>query len=465
MHFIHSLAVLPFENAGGDPEREYLSDGITGSLIDNLATIPKLRVMAQSTVFRYKGREIDPQAIGPELNVRAVLTGRLMQSGAAWRIWTELVDVASGTRLWGEQYDCKPGGIFQVQDEISTEISGKLRLQLSDAEQKQLTKHHTENDEAYRLYLKGRHHWNKWTEDGFYRAIEHFRQAIEKDPSYALAHAGLADCYVLLGWNSYLAPNDAFPHAKAEAANALRLDPDLAEAHAALAAVLWLHDWRWEQAQTEFTRSLELSPTYHTANHWYAEYWMTMGRQAEAIARMQNSLELDPLSLIISVAAGWHFYNARRYEEAIGQLRRTVELDPNYPVTYWILGLLYRKTGHYKSAIGAGEKAVELSGGSPMMRAALAQTLGAAGKTENAIHILNDLTKLAKEKYVAPYFLGGVHAGLGDNERAIAYLEESYEERSHWLIYLNIDPGFDALRDNPRFQELLRRVGLPNQLR
>ncbi len=251
------------------PRHEYLSDGITGSLINILATIPKLRVMAQSTVFRYKGRDIDPQAIGRELNVRAVLTGRMMQSGGSLRIGAELVDVATGSQLWGAQYDRKPGDIFAVQDEISDEISEKLRLQLTRTEKKRLTRHHTENAEAYRLYLKGRHHWNQWTEEGFYKAIEYFQQAIEKDPCYALAYTGLADSYVLLGWNSYLPPKEAFPKGKAAAMTALQLDPDLAEAHTSWAAVLWLHDWQWEEAQTEFKRSLELSPTYPTANHWY----------------------------------------------------------------------------------------------------------------------------------------------------------------------------------------------------
>ncbi len=458
---IDSIAVLPFENASGDPEHEYLSDGITGSLINILATIPKLRVIAQSTVFRYKGRKIDPQAIGRELNVRAVLTGRMMQSGGSLRIGTELVDVATGSQLWGAQYDRKPGDIFVVQDEISNEISEKLRLQLTRTEKKRLTRHLTENAEAYRLYLKGRHYWNRWTEEGFYKAIEYFQQAVDKDPSYALAYAGLADSYVLLGWNSYLSPKEALPKGKAAAMAALQLDPDLAEAHTPLAALLWLHDWQWEQAQTEFKRSLELGPTYATANHWYAEYVMTMGRHGEAMARMKNSQDLDPLSLIINVAVGWAFYFARRYDEAIEQLRRTIELDPNYPVTYWILGLLLRKTGCYELAITEGEKGVKLSSGSPLMRAALAHTLGAAGKTEEALQILDDLTKLAKERYVAPYFFAGIHIGLGENERAIGYLEKSFEEHSHWLIYLHIDPGMDGLRDNPRFQELLRRVGLP----
>jgi eukaryotic-like serine/threonine-protein kinase len=458
---INSLAVLPFENVSRDAEHEYLSDGIAGSLINILATVPKLRVMAQSTVFRYKGRGIDPQAIGRELNVRAVLTGRIMQSGGSLRIGSELVDVATGTQLWGAQFDRQPGDIFAIQDEISNEISGKLRLKLTRAEKKRLGKRQTEDAEAYRLYLKGRHHWNQWTEEGFYKAIEYFQQAVEKDPSYALAHAGVADAYVLLGWNSYLPAKDAFPKGKLASMAAMRLDAELGEAHTSLAAVLWLHTWQWQEAHVEFERSLALNPAYPTANHWYAEYLMTMGRHAEAIARMKASQELDPLSLIISVAIGWAFYMGRRYEEAIEQLRRTVELDPNYPVTYWILGLLLRKMGCYEEAIVEGEKGVKLSGGSPLIRAALAQSFAAAGRSQEAVQILGDLTELAKQRYVAPYFFAGIHIGLGENDRAMEYLERAYAERSHWLIYLHIDPSMDGLRPDARFQELLRRIGLP----
>jgi eukaryotic-like serine/threonine-protein kinase len=457
---INSLAVLPFANVSGDPEGEYLSDGITRSLINNLASVPKLRVMAQSTVFRYKGQDMDPQLIGRELAVRAVLTGTIIESSGLMRIGAELVDVATGSQLWGAQYDRKPGDIFEVQDEISNEISGKLRLQLTRAEKKQLTKRYTENADAYRLYLQGRHYWNRWTEEGFYKAIEYFQRAVEVDPSYALAYAGVADSYVLLGWNSYLSAKEAFPKGKAAALTALKLDPDLAEAHASLAALLWLHNWEWKEAEKEFKRSLELGPTYATANHWYGEYLMTMGRHTEARSRMKIGRELDPLSLIINVAAGWAFYFAGRYEEAVDQLRRTAELDPNYPVTYWILGLLFRKIGRYELAIGEGEKGVKLSGGSPLMRAALAHTLGAAGRTEEARQILEELTELAKEKYVAPYFFAGIHIGLGENDRAMEYLQRSCEEHSHWLIYLHLDPSMEGLRDDPRFQVLLRRVGL-----
>src|SRR6516164_4340356 len=390
-----------------------------------------------------------------------LLPGEMTLSGESLRIGTELVDVATGSQLWGAQYDRKPGDIFAIQDEISQEISGKLRLKLTRAEKKRLTKRQTDDAEAYRLYLQGRHHWNRWTEDGFYKAIEYFQHAVEKDPGYALAHAGLADSYVVLGWNSYLPPKDAFPKGKMAAAGALRLDPDLGEAHTTLAAVLWLYDWQWPEAQTEFEHSLALNPAYSTANHYYAEYLMTMGRHAEAIARMKKSLELDPLSLIISVGIGWACYMARQYEEAIEQLRRTVELEPHYPVTYWILGLSLRKRGRYELAIAEGEKGVQLSGGSPLIKAALAQTLAIAGRESEAHQIVDELANLAKQKYVASYFFAGIYAGLGENDRAIAYLEKAFEEHSHWLIYLHIDPSMDSLRSNPRFEELLRRVGLP----
>jgi tetratricopeptide (TPR) repeat protein len=337
-----------------------------------------------------------------------------------------------------------------------------LCLKLARAEKKRLTKRQTDDAEAYRLYLKGLHHWNRWTEDGFYEAIEYFQQAVERDPSYALAHAGLAHLYVLLGWNSYLPPKDAFPKAKMVAMAALRLDPDLGEAHASMAGVLWLHDWQWQEAQLEFEHSLELNPAYLIAHNWYAEYLTTMGRHVEAIARRKNSQELDPLSLLISVGVGWAFYHARRYDDAIEQLRRTVELEPNYPVTCFALGLVLRKIGRYDLAITEGENVVKLSGGSPLM-SALAQTFAAAGRRSQAAEILDELTRLAKQKYIAPYFFAGIHAALGEVDRAIEFLEKSCEEHSHWLIYLHIDPGMDGLRSHPRFQDLLRRVGVPLQ--
>jgi len=460
---VDSLAVLPFENGSEDPDAEYLSDGITASLINSLATLPKLRVMAQSTMFRYKGRRTDPQVVGSELGVRAILTGRMLQRGGSLLIATELVDVATGSQLWGGQYTRKLDDIFALQEEIANEISERLRLQLTRTEKKRLVKRHTENAEAYKLYLRGRYHWDKWTREGFSKGMDYFHQAVEKDPCYALAYAGLADSYTLLGWNSYLPPKDAFPKGKAAAMKALQFEENLAEAHSSLAAPLWLHDWKWAEAQTAFSRSLKLCPTYPTARHWYAEYLMTMGRHEAAIDMIRHSQELDPLSLIINVAVGWMLYFGRRYDEAIDQFRKTLELDPDYSVTHWILGLVYRKTTRYEDAIAEGEKAATLSGGSPLMSAALAHTYARAGRTNEAIRILGDLTELAKHGYVSPYFFAGIHVGLEQKDSALEFLEAAFKEKSHWLVYLHIDPSMDSLRDDPCFAALLKSIGLPLQ--
>src|SRR5258705_7850677 len=312
----------------------------------------------------------------------------MIQRNGSLVIAAELVNVATGSQLWGAQYNRKLGDIFAIQEEISNEISGKLRLQLTQAEKKRLVRRHTENVEAYQLYLKGRYYWNRWTQEGFDKGIEYFQQAVEKDPSYAQAYSGLADSYVLLGWNSYLAPKDAFPKAKAAAIRALQFDEGLAEAHASLAAPLWLHDWHWLEAQTEFQRSLQLGIAYPTANHWYAEYLTTMGRHDEAIAKIKHSQELDPLSLIINVAVGWSLYMGRRYDEAIEQLRRTGGLEQSYPATHWILGLAYRKTGRSERAVTEGEKEVTRPGAGPSMRAALAHTYGTSNRTRDALEIL-----------------------------------------------------------------------------
>ena len=461
---IDSLAVLPFENVSGDPDTEYLGDGIAGSLINSLATLPKLRVMAQSTVFRYRGDKVDPLRAGGELGVRAIVTGRMTQRGGSLLISVELVDVPTGSQLWGGRYNRTLSDIFALQEDISNEISERLRLQLTHADKKRLVKRHTENTEAYRLYLKGRYYWDKWTPEGFSKGMDYFQQAVEADPAYALAYAGLADSYVLLGWNSLLPPEAAFSKAKAAATRALQFEKDLAEARASMAAPLWLYDWDWIQAQKEFKRSLELRPAYPTANHWYAEYLMTMGRLEEALTRIKHAQELDPLSLIINVAAGWMLYYARQYDQAIEQLRKALELEPNYPVTHWILGLIYRKTGQYEMAIAEGKKAVDSSGGNPLMRAALAHTCATAGRKDDALRMLSELAELANQQYVSPYFFAGIHAGLGEHGRALEYLDAARNEKSHWLLYLHIDPGMDSLREDVRFQALLDSVGLPSSI-
>lgn len=418
--------------------------------------------MAQSTVFRYKGRPSDAQMVGRELNVHAVVAGRVIQRGETLLIAAELVDAATGSQLWGAQYNRKLQDIFAIQDEIAKEISEKLRLRLTGAAKKRLTKRYTEKSEAYQLYLRGRYHWIKWTQEGFTKGIEYFDQAAQKDSGYALAYSGLADCYALLVWNCYLAPGEGMPKMKAAAARALQLDDALAEAHNSLAAAKWGADWDWPGAEREFKRSITLNPNNSTAYHWYAEYLKTMGRHDEAIAAVQRAQELEPFVPIINVGVGWAFHYARRVDEAIERSESALELDPNFAVAHWVLGLAYKQKGRYQEAISEGERSVTLPGGrSAMHLASLGHTYAMAGKRDEACGVLDELTSMAKDQYVSPHLFAQVHAGLGEKDEALAWLGRTYEERSLWLLYLNIEPTLDPLRSEPRFQELVRRVGLP----
>jgi len=457
---IDSLAVLPFENGTADSDTEYLSEGITRALINTLATLPKLRVMAQSIVFRYR-RGVDPQVAANELGVRAVLTGRVTQRSGALLITTELVDTDCGRQLWGAQYNRKLTDIFVLQEEISNEISERLRVQLTRAEKQRLGKRHTQNAEAYQLYLKGRYHWDKWTPEGFAKGMDYFQQAVAQDPGYALAYAGLADSYVLLGWNSFLAPQNAYSKSKAAAMKALQFEPELGEAHTSLAASLWLHDWNFSGAEEEFRLSFQFGPSYATAHHWYAEYLMTMGQQEASLARIKQALELEPLSLIINVAFGWMLYHARRYDEAIQQLEKTLELESAYPVTRWILGLVYRHIGCYDMAIAEAEKATTFSHGTPLTRAALAHTYAVAGRQHDARDLLKELQELSNQQYISPYFIAGIHVGLRENSRALECLQLAYKERSHWLLYFHFDPAMEQLHNDISSQDLLTAIGLP----
>jgi len=327
---IKSVAILPLVNDGGDPNMEYLSDGITESTINSLSQLPRLKVMARSTVFRYKGRDAQPQEVGNALGVRAVLTGRVRHVGDRLIIGVELVDVADGSQLWGEQYNRQLADIFAVQEEIAQEIAENLRLKLSSREQKRLAKRYTEKTEAYQLYLKGRYYWNKWTAEGTKRGIEYFHQAIAVDPSYALAYAGFADCYSSLTGTLGLTPGEAFQRARGAAMKALALDDTLAEAHTSLAFIKLLYDWDWSGSEESFKRAIELDRNYPNAHHWYSHYLMAMGRIEESLAESRRALELDPLVLILNVHLGWHYLYARQYDQAIEQLRKTLEMDPYF---------------------------------------------------------------------------------------------------------------------------------------
>jgi serine/threonine protein kinase/Flp pilus assembly protein TadD len=460
---IDSLAILPLANDSGEHDTEYLSDGITESIISSLSQLPKLRVMARATVFRYKGREIDPLQVGQELNVRAVLTGTVFHLNDNLLIRTELVDTTDGSRLWGEQYNRKMTDIFAIQDEIAREISEKLRFKLTGEEQKRIAKRHTDNPEAYRLYLKGRYNWNKRTPEGFKLGIEYFREAIDLDSGYALAYAGLADSYNMLGNYSELAPRDAFPRAKTAAIKALRIDETLSEARASLAYAMNGYDWDWKKAGAEFKRAIELKPNYATAHYWYATVHLAaLGKLDEAISEMTEAQELDPLSLIINTNLGWIYYFARRYDDAVKQIHKALEIDENFNVAYFKLGQVYERQGRYEEAIAQYRRAMQLSSNLWIMPG-LGHALAMTGQQDEARRLLDELLRMSHERYVSPYFVAEIYRGLGEIDLTFEWLNKAYEHHSDWLVWLGVEPALDGLRSDPRFTDLMRRVGLLQQ--
>jgi serine/threonine protein kinase/Tfp pilus assembly protein PilF len=457
---IDSLAVLPLVNVGADPDTEFLSDGITESLINSLSQLPELRVKSRNSVFRYKGREMDVQAVGRELGVRVVLTGRVTQQGDGLLIGVELVDARDNNQIWGEHYNRKLSDIIAVQQEISKEISEKLRLRLTGEEQKRLTKLSTENTEAYQLYLKGRYHWNKRTAEGLRKGIEYFERAVETDPQYALAYAGLADSYNMVPGYDLAPRRESFPRAKEAARRALQIDDTLAEAHTALAYVLMYYDWNWPEAEREFKLAIKLNPRYAFAHHWYALYLQqALQQHYAAIVEMKRALELDPLSLIINASMSWVFCWAGRHDEAIESALKVLELDPNFVIAHVRLGLAYERKLLFEEAIRELQKAVALTERSPVRLAQLAHAYALAGKRGQAQLLLDEIKELSKQRYVSPYDIAMVYAGLGQKDQAFGWLQKAYEERR--LATLQVDPGFDNLRADPRFTDLLRRGGFP----
>ena len=376
-------------------------------------------------------------------------------------IATELVDVANGWRLWGEQYNRKLADVLAIEEEISNEISEKLRLSLTGDERQRLSKRHTQNAAAYQDYLKGRYYWNKRTAKTINKGIEYFEQAIEKDPSYPLAYAGLADSYNILGFYGFATPGDTFPKAKAGALKALKIDEALPEAHASLAYANFYYDWDWSSAEREFKRSIELNPAYATARHFYANYLMAVGRHREALAELGKAQELDPLSMIINAAIAWAFYFARQYHRVIEQCRKTLEMDPNFVVARAWLGQTYLQIGAFHDAIIEFQKAIELSEGSPIYVAMLGHGHAVAGDVPEAQKLLDQLKKLSIGAYVPSYNIGEVYIGLGDTDKAFEWLQKAYEERSRALVFLNVEPRLDPLRSDPRFEDLLCRMNFP----
>ena len=460
---IDSIAVLPFENRSVDSETEYLSEGLAESLIYRLSQLPSLRVSPTSVVFRYKGKDKDPINIGKELGVSAVLSGRITQRGDNLTISAELVDVRNNKSLWGEQYDRKTSELLATQREIAREIVDKLRLKVS-GDEKGLAKHYTESNEAYQLYLKGRFYWNKRTEEAMMKSLDFFQQSIEKDPNFALAYSGLADAYDLLGSSDAvfggLPSTETMPKAKAAALKALEIDETLAEAHVSLAHELY-YDRDWSGAEREFKRAIEINPNYPQAHQWYSIYLMSAGRMDEAVAQARRAQELDPLSLAINMSLGWVLCFADQVDQGIEQLRKTLELDPNFVIAHHRLGLAYEQKGMYDKAIVEFQKVFDLSGGKPLAIAALGHAYAMSGNRRGAEKAIVELKELSKQRYVAPSQIGMIYAALGDKDEAFAWLEKANEVRDLVVVRLKVDPRLDPLREDPRFQELVKKVGLP----
>jgi TolB-like protein/Tfp pilus assembly protein PilF len=453
---IESIAVLPFANTSGDPNMEYLSDGITESIINSLSQLPNLGVIARSSVFRYKGRDTDAPTVGRELNVRSVLTGRVVERGDNLSISVELVDVRNNHQLWGEQYNRKVTDLLAVQSEISQAISEQLRSRLSSNEQNRVNRNYTKNPEAYQLYLKGRFYLNKETAEGGRKALDYFSQAIEKDPNYALAYAGLADSYAPLPNES---PNLARLKAKAAIIRALAIDDNLPEAHVAFANIKW-SDWDWTGAEQEFRRAIELNPNYAPAHDGNAMLLASIGRFDEGFREIKRAQQLDPLSLIINRHVGTMFLFARQYDQALVQLKKNLDLDPGYFFTYVDLGWAYVRKGMYQEAIANFQRATDLEPENLFAIAGLGHANAQWGKKDKAQAMLARLSELSKQRFVAPYYFAIVYAGLENRDQAFAWLEKAYQEHDEFSD-LKVAPMFENLHSDPRFADLVRRVGLP----
>jgi TolB-like protein/Tfp pilus assembly protein PilF len=456
---IESVAVLPFSNTEADPELEYLADGITENIISNLSQLSQLRVMSRNSVFRYKGRDVEPQTVGRELGVQAVLAGRILSRGDQLAVSLELIDVNDNRQLWGDQYTRKPVDLLYLQAEISREVSDKLRLQLSGRDQQQLAKSPTTNAEAYQLFLKARFFQNQATEEGFQKAIEYYQQALDKDPNYALAYVGMADVHIALGTDS-VAPREAMPKARKYAMRALELDEELAQAHTSLGVIYLAYDWDWPAAEREFRRDLALSPSnvesFSCSLHWED----SMGRNDEAIASIKRALALDPSSLPANLELGCASYYGRHYDQSIKQVREALKMYPDHPYLTALIGRSYGQKKMYSEAIAELTKAQTFSGDWPPILAELGYAFGASGKKAEAYETIEKLRRQATHRFVDPYLIAMIHVSMGDKEQAFAELDKAIAERSGWLPWLKLEPKWDSLHADPRFTVLTRRVGL-----
>ena len=457
---VNSLAVLPFTNASGDVNTEYLADGISESLINSLSQLPRLKVIARSSVFTYKGKEIDIQRVANALGVQAIVTGRVVQRGDNLQISVEMVDASDKTLMWGNQYNRKAVDLQAVQEEIAREISERLRFRLTGEEQKRVTKHYTDNPEAYKLYLEGRFYWGKRTDEGLKKSIDYFNRAIKVDPNYALAYTGLANSYSFLGTLYLLSPKEAFARATVVAGRALEIDDQLAEARLSLAIIKFFYEWNWAEGEKECQEAIRLNPNLAQAHYVYAQYFALAGRFDDAIREARRSQELDPLAGDINTTAGWIYYFARRTDEAMKEYNRVIEIDPNFFRAHRLLGLCYLQKNRPEEAIAEMQKSVALSENSPEEIAYLGYAYAVLGRRDEARKVIEKLNTLANEKYVSPYLMALIYTGLDERDQAIGWLEKSYEARSSNMMFLKVDPKFDNIRSDPKFQDIERRVGL-----
>ncbi len=455
---IDSVAVLPFTNTGNDPNSEYLADGISGSLINNLSQLPQLKVIAQSSTFKYKGKEIDAQEVASALGVQAIVMGRIVRLGDTLQISVELVDARNKTQMWGEQYTRKAADLQAVQGEIARTISEKLRVRLTGAQEQQLTKLPTQNPEAYRLYLNGEFYGRKGRTEDERKALDYYDQAIALDPNFAQAYVRVAEEYDYFAGTSLSDPKDALARAKAALQKALELDDTLAPAHAML-GILRVNEWDWAGAESEFKRALELNPNLARAHGTYGGYLTLMGRHIEAMAEVKRAQELDPLNMRTKSGEGQALYNAHRFDEAIRQLQHVIELQPDFSFAHYFLGVSYAMKGMYPEAIVEYQKFSSLEGETTSFQIYLGYTYAMSGQREKALAILKNL-KTTKE-YVSPAELAILYTGLGDKEGAFQSLERAYGAHDLQMQYLKVEPHYDSLRSDPRFTDLMRRVGLP----
>jgi TolB-like protein/DNA-binding winged helix-turn-helix (wHTH) protein/Flp pilus assembly protein TadD len=456
------LAVLPFENLSGDPDQEHFSDGLTEEMMTQLGQLQpdRLGVIARTSALRYKQTPKEPAQIGRELGVSYLVGGSVRRAGGRVRITAKLIQVSDQTHLWAKTYEGDLRDVLTLQRQVATTIAEEIEIKLTPP-QARLRAPAPIDPDVYEVYLRGRYFWNRRTRDGLRKAIDYFQQVIRAEPRYALAYVGLADCYNLLADYGAVAPKEAIPAAKAAALKALEIEERLAEAHASLGWARLVYDWDWSGAEREFRRSLELNPGYASAHQWYAYHLRTLGRHEEALAEARQAQQLDPLSLIIHAIIGWHYYLGRDYDRAIGQFRKTIEMDPNFARVHSYLGWAYLQKGMHSQAIEELQKARALFGENPARLAELAYAYAVAGRTTDARKALEELNQLSKRTYIASDLMAHIYAGLQETERALDYLERTYQERAVKLVLLKVDPRFDPVRAHPRFAELVRRVGFP----